>query len=633
MKLKHTILLLVLALGLFAFIRLFESRQLSTTEAKERAARVLDFDRDAISSILIKNTEGKIELRRDDKGVWRVEDPVKDRADSMAVSQLFTTAEALRHDAVIGDEKKGVEKDQLKDYGLMNSETKLKLTGKEKPIELLFGKDAAVEGRVYVKVEGNPAVYVIGKDLKEQIAKKVDDFRDRKLTDVNTTQVTKVVIKTAAGEIEMEKKDQHWALVKPLKARGDDAKIGDLVAQAATTRIESFVRDAAAASGSGLQEPRATVSLWSEGESKPTVLELGASPKDDNEKIFAKSSNRDGVLLLPKTVEALADSKPNDLRDRNLVRVEADIVDRITIEGAGREKVVLGRKGESWVRKVKGKDEAINVAAARRLLDIIRTQSVREFVSDVATELPKYGLDHPKVKLTLSSYASENTAETKAGEKPIASVDFGAVQNDAVYARVEDEPFVVSVPETVLDVLLPDPLQWQPLEIYRMKPEEITSITVTKAGLPPVAIERDKDRNWKLSKGDGAVNQINANSLVNSLASLRAVHWVGAVTADHGFDKPSLVVTFQGGAGGKLSVGADTSTDFARATAEGLNGTFEMSKPDLSAFQLPLLEKPAAPAQPAPADPPAAATPLPSPPVASPPASSEAPTQPVPPLL
>jgi len=633
MKLKHTILLLLLALGLFAFIRVYESKQLSSSERRERAARVLDFDRDAITSILIKNTEGKIELRKDEAGNWRVEDPVKDRADTMAVSQLFTTAEALRHDAVIGDEKKGVDKDQLKDYGLSNSETKLKLSGKDKPIELFFGKDAAVEGRVYVKVEGNPAVYVIGKDLKEQIAKKVDDFRDHKLTDVNTTQVIKAVIRTAAGEIEMEKKDQHWALVKPLKARGDDAKIGDLVAQAATTRIESFVKDAAAASGAGLQEPRATISLWSEGDAKPTVLELGANPKDDKEKVFAKSSSRDGVLLLPKAIEALIDAKPNDLRDRNLIRVEADIVDRITIEGAGKEKIVLARKGESWVRKAGAQDEAINLAAARRLLEVLRTQPARSFVSDVATELPKYGLDQPQVKVTLSSYASENTAETKAGEKPIASLHFGALETNLVYVQVVEEPFIVSVSESVLEVLMTDPLQWQPLEINRAKAEDITTLEVTKAGQPPVSLARDKDKNWKLAKGDGAVNQINVTSLVNTLAGLRAVRWVGAVKPESGFDKPSLVVAFKGASAGKLSVGADAKAEFVLATAEGLNGAFEISKPDLSALQLSLLEKPATSVPPSASDAGAAPPPAVVPAAPAPAASSEAPTQPTPPQL
>lgn len=629
MKLKNTLLLLILAIALFAFIRFYESQQLSSREAKERAGKVVTFDRDKVDAITIKNSESKIELRKDGKGVWRLEEPVKDRADSMAVSQLFTTAESLPYDASIGDEKKGADKDQLKEYGLSNSETKVKFAGKDKPVELLFGKDAAVEGKVYVKLESSNAAYVIGKDLKEQISKKVDDFRDRKLTDINTTQVNKVSIKTNAGEIELEKKDQHWVVVKPLKARGADAKIGDFVSKAATAHVESFVVDATNLSSFGLQEPRATISLWTEDSKQPTVLQIGGNPKDDKEKTYANVSSREGVVLLPKSIETVIDTKPNDLRDKKLVRVEADIVDRQVIEGGGKEKIVLARSGESWVRKVEGKDEAINVAAAKRLLDDVRAEEVTAFVSDVATDLTKYGLDQPRMKLTFSSYASENTAETKAGEKPIVAILFGKAENGNVYARVEDEPFIVSVPETILDVVMTDPLQWQPLDIYNEKAEDITAIEVTRQAQPPISLERDKDKNWKLAKGDGAVNQINVQSLVNTLAKLRAVHWVGAAKPEFGLDQPSIALSFKSGnSSGKLTIGANTPEEFAYAAVDRRKGVFGVSKPDLSALQLPLLEK--APAAPPATTPPAAAAPLPDAPAAPAPAA-EAPAKPAPP--
>ena len=629
MKLRNTILLLVLAGALFAFIRFYESQQLGSREAQERAGRVLTFDRDKVNAITIKNSEAKIELRKDDKGVWKVEEPVKDRADSLAVSQLFTTAEALRYDAVIGDEKKGLDKNQLKEYGLTSSETKIRFAGREKAVELLFGKDAAVEGKVYVKPEGSNIAYVIGKDLKEQISRKVDDFRDRKLTDVNTTQVTRVVIKTGAGEMELQKQDQHWSLTRPLKARGDDSRIGDLISQAATAHIERFIGDTANSSSYGLQEPRATITLWTEGGGKPTILQIGAAPKDEKDqgKIYAKVSSREGVVLLPKSIETLIGTKPNDLRDKNLVRFEADIVDRISIEGAGKEKIVLARKGESWVRKAGEKDESVNIAAARRVLAELQVQQVTAFVSDVAADLPKYGLDQPQIKVTLSSYASENTPETKAGERPIVTILFGKVEDGKVYVRVEDEPFIVSVPENAIEALMTDPLQWQPLEIYQHKPEEITAIEVMRQGQAPISIERDKEGNWKLAKGDGTVNKINAQSLANTLATLRAIRWVGPVKPDYGFEMPAVAVAFKtGGGSDKLTVGVMSTPDATPfATAEGLKGVFELSRPDLSAFQLALLEK-AAPAAPAagaaaPASPATPATPAPAP---APPAEARA---------
>ncbi len=563
MKSRSTLLLLLLAGGIFAYIKFVDSNRLSTLDAQREAKKVVSLDRDKINSVTIKSAEGTIELRKRDNDVWMLEAPVKDRASSMVIAGLFTTAEFLNFDAVLGADKP-VSKDELKDYGLASSETKVTFGGGEKPVELLFGKDAAIEGKLYVKLADDKKVFVISNELKKQITKRADEFRDRKLTDLTTAQ------------------------------------------------IASFVADSANLAAYGLQEPRGTVSLFSEGIDKPTVLQIGAHPKDEADKIYARLSTRESVVVLPKSVEALLDTKPNDLRDKSLLRVESDIVDRITIEGASHEKIVLARSAESWVRKAE-RDLPVNVAEAARLLTDLQNTQVASFEADVATDLPKYGLDQPTVKVTLSSYASENTPETKAGERPIVTVLFGKVEGDKVYAKLDEEPFIVSLSKSILDTIHTDPIQWQELAIYKMKPEEITAIEVTREGQPPVALEREKDK-WKLAKGDGSLNQINAQSLVNTLATLRAVRWNGAAKPEDGLDKPTVIVTFETSANvsGKLTVGAKSADEMWNSTAGGLTGVFAMSKPDEEALVLPLVDKPAAPpppAQPAPAAPDAAATP------------------------
>jgi hypothetical protein len=124
------------------------------------------------NEISIKNAETKIELRKGENNVWMLNEPVKDRADSMAINQLFTTAEALKHDTVITGWKAG-DKDQHKEFGLNNPEIRVKFAGGEKPIELLLGKDAAVEGKIYVKQADENAVYVIPNELKNQLTRRL----------------------------------------------------------------------------------------------------------------------------------------------------------------------------------------------------------------------------------------------------------------------------------------------------------------------------------------------------------------------------------------------------------------------------------------------------------------------------
>ncbi|MEP6669476.1 MAG: DUF4340 domain-containing protein [Chthoniobacter sp.] len=628
MKLKNTLILFIAALAIYAFIHFYESKQPTSQEATDRAGRVVQFDRDKITGITIKNTETKIDLRKKD-GAWFIEAPVKDRADSMAVNQLFTTAESLKSEDSIPTDKDGG-KDMLKDFGLTSSDTRLTFTGGDKPVELILGKDAAVEGKIYVRLDDSKTAHVIGNDLKTQISKKVDEFRDHKLTDVIATQVNKVQFKTAAGEIELAKKDQHWSLDKPFKARGNDQKVGDLISQAANAQVDSFVTDTSNLASFGLQEPRGTFSFSTEGSKEPVVLQIGKALEKDKEKIYVKVSTRNAVLVVPKTVEALLDTKPNDVRDRNLVRFTSDIVDRINIESPGKEKIVLARKGESWVRKSEGKDVPINVAAATRLMSELQSAQVVNFAADVATELPKYGLDQPSVTVTLSSYSSENTAETKAGEKPIVSILFGKIEGDNVYAKLDDEPFVVSIPRGFLSFAMTDPLQWQELTVYKNKPEDITALEIAREGQPTLTLERDKekDKNWVLAKGDGKINQTNLQSMVNTLASLRAVRWVGAATPEQGLAQPKITVSFKTAAGGgKLLIGTQTPDMLNYASAEGLTGTFALSQPDVTAFQLPFIE--GAPGA-APATPSAAPGAVPTAPPITPPVPDVPPAAPAP---
>ncbi len=593
MKLRSTLTLLLLTTSVGVYILLVEIKRPSSREAAERAQLVIALDRSTVDSISIKNTETRIELRKKADNVWYLEEPIKDRADPLVVSQLFSTAESLHHDRMLDKPGKGHEKSQLKDFGITNSEVKLKFSGTEKPVELVLGKDAAVDGKIYTKVEGAENVYVISNDLKTQLTRKADDFRDHRLTSLSPAQVQKVTFKSALGEIELEKKNEQWILLKPLNARGDNSKIGDFISQAATAPIDAFMPDSANLAAYGLQEPRGTVSFFMEGAKEPVVLQIGAKTAPENnekEGTYAKLSTRNSVVLLPKAMERLLETKPNDLRDKKLVRLEADIVDRITLEPAGREKIVLARRGEDWVRKG-NIDKLANAAAANKLLNTIKEQLVAKFVTDIATDLPKYGLDQPQLKVTLSSFASENTAETKAGELPIVTIFFGKMDGDLVYAKLDDEPFIVSLPKSFFNSFLTDPIRWQPLSVYHFKPEELTAIEITRAGQPPMAIERDKEK-WNLAKGDGNINQINAQSLVNTLAALRAVRWTGPAEPSFGFDPAVVTVTFKtnGNVSGKLRIGSQTPEEMSHATADGIDGAFELSKPDRQAFDLALLE-------------------------------------------
>src|SRR6202011_1857909 len=173
--------------------------------------------------------------------------------------------------------------------------------------------------RMYVRFENSKDAFVADQSVRKAIEKKPEDFRDRKLTDLIVTQVSRVVLKTAAGEMELQKKGDHWEIVKPLRARGDDQKIGDLIAQVTTAHIQQFVADDRGdLHPYGLAEPRGSVTLFAQDD-KPgapgQTLQIGSVPEKEKEHVYVRFSPRGFVYALPKKIEELLNTKPNDLRD------------------------------------------------------------------------------------------------------------------------------------------------------------------------------------------------------------------------------------------------------------------------------------------------------------------------------
>ncbi len=598
MNWRTTTVLLAIVVALGLYIKFYESKRPNTEDAEKRAQNVVNFQRDKVDGILIQNGDDKIDLRRHDQK-WRLETPVKDQADSLAVDNLLSDLESWQKQATIPAKEIDADKGKLGEFGLNKPKLRLKLMGKDAPPEIWFGKDAALEGKMYVRFENSKDTFLVPQTVKKDIEKKADDFRDKKLTDLTATQVNKLVLKTAAGEMELQKKGEHWEIVKPMQARADDQKVGDLIAQITTARIEQFVaEDRGDLHPYGLAEPRGSITLFGPDDKTGQMLQIGTVPEKNQDQVYVRFTPRNFVYTLPKKTESLLDTKPNDLRDRHLVRFDRNILDRLTIDAPGKPKIVLARKNEAWTI-VSRNNVGANASEANRLIDTLANEQVTKFVEDVASNLGKYGLDKPQLQITLSSFATENTAETKAGERPFAVIAFGRTDGDNVYARVGDEPFVVSVRKTLLDNVFTDPAQWQELAIFKFKPEQFHRLSVTTDR--EIALVRGPNNQWTATTKESLpVNQTNLQSILNTLSTLHAVRWIGSNPPPNaGFDKPQLMISFTTSpddkAMHKLTVGNADNQGMWFAKVDGRDGVFVINTPDHNALRLPLLQTPATP--------------------------------------
>ena len=117
MKWKTTLLLLIVTIGVFAYLFLVERNRPNTADAAREAQNVVNLSREKINGIVIQNGDDKIDIRRkDDK--WRLETPIKDQADASVVNNLLVELENWQKEATISVKEMEADKSKLSDYGV-----------------------------------------------------------------------------------------------------------------------------------------------------------------------------------------------------------------------------------------------------------------------------------------------------------------------------------------------------------------------------------------------------------------------------------------------------------------------------------------------------------------------------------
>ncbi len=193
MNWRTTLILAAIVLAVFTYLRFFEMKQPSTEEARRQAQNVVNFDRNKIDGIVIQNGDEKIEIRRRDNK-WRLETPIKDQADGALIENLLSDLENWQKEGTIPAKDIEADKSKLNEYGLNKPKLRLKFIGQHRPPEILFGRDAALEGRMYVRFENSKKTFLATQSIKKDIDKRAEEFRDRKLTDLTAAQVRRITL-------------------------------------------------------------------------------------------------------------------------------------------------------------------------------------------------------------------------------------------------------------------------------------------------------------------------------------------------------------------------------------------------------------------------------------------------------
>jgi hypothetical protein len=535
MNLRTTLALLVIAIGLGLFIWILDRRSPSTRE--KRTGYVVDLDRNEVTRLEITNENANTVLIKTPIG-WQITAPVNDRADVRVVDSLLDNIQFLRCDDTISNLGKGEKRQKrLKDFGLLKPRLKLVWQTKKRHSAIEFGADTAVEGTCYVHLEGSDAVFVSGNELKNLVLKRSNAFRDHQITPFLTTQIDRVIVHQPGGDIELARQQSGWQIVRPIKARADDDIVNAALEKINATPILDFAENEKIPSTETENSGR-SVSLFS-GDEKVEIF-CGAAVPNQPDKIYLRVPSRPSLLLVNGSFAQTINVKPNQLRDRRIARLNPDIIDRIRIDNAGTASLLLARHEDRW--EIASQENApANAEAVNRLIATLDSTDVQEFVSDTATDLSRYGLDTPVLRVGFSSYASDNTAESGAGEEPIATLAVGKLDKDTYFARIEEEPYVFSLSKQTVDSLPAQDFNFWALDVLSIERSDLRSIEINNDAGKVELVRNDREK-WVVREKAESQDEAALQTFLNAVSHIRALAWLGPSQPAHGLDHPTEMI-------------------------------------------------------------------------------------------
>jgi hypothetical protein len=521
MKISTTLALLVIAIGLAAFVWILDRRSPGNREQLANKAYLVDVDRNDVTQLEIDNGDTKTRLVKTNDG-WRLTAPVADRADPKVIDTLLYSTQFLKRDDTVGNLGKGEQKrNYLKQFGVLRSRLILRCLGKQTHVELEFGGETAVEGSCYVRIDSKDPVFVTEDDLKNLISKPPDFFRDHQLNPFLAPEIDRIVLTQAAGEIELTRQQDEWQIERPIKARASQVAVTRMLKKISETPVLQFQDEEG---GGELETENApgSITLFS-GESKVKIA-CGASVSNQPGRIYVRVSDRPSTFIVDESLAQTLEQKPDDLRDRKIMRLNPDLLDRIKITTNGQTTAQLGRQEGHWVILDQNNAPA-DTDTVNRLLNTLNSNDVSRFVSDSASDLSNYGLDTPALVFAFSSYSSENTAEENAGETRLATLDIGRQEDANYYARLEEEPYIVSLSKGVVDQLPTSDFAFRSHEILNIPRTDLVSVDVTENG-STVTLTRNPKGQWIVQGQNGSQNDLAIQSFLNALSGLQTSAWV-----------------------------------------------------------------------------------------------------------
>ena len=402
---------------------------------------------------------------------------------------------------------------------------------------------------------------------------------------LDSDKIDELKVSTVAGGVaSLQKGADGWKLTEPTAAKADESEVNGITSNLSSLTVERVVDEAPANLGDyGLKEPVIEVSFKSKGDKALRTLQLGTKTPTGSD-IYAKLANEKKVFLVLGYLESTFNRQPFDLRDKKILSIDRDKVDRLEVVN-GDSTILLTRGAGDW--KLASPVEARgDFGTVEGLVSRLQSAEMKSIVAENPTDMKQYGLDKPAVLVTIGLGSAR------------AQLGLGAKTDKGdVYARDLSRTMVVTVAPDLLTELQKGANDLRRKDIFEFRAYNLTRIELTR-GATTLVVEKIKGKGkdaadtWQNAATKKPLDAAKFEAFLTKLAGFRAQSFADP-KAKTGLDQPALSVKATYDAGKKtesVHIGRAGSDVFAgRPDEPGAakldTAEFEGALKDLDAFK------------------------------------------------
>jgi hypothetical protein len=312
MRGRSTVILLVLAAGLFAYLYFVDAKKpVADDKTKEK---VFTADATKIDQLEVKSASGEVTSLKKEADGWKIVKPIQSPADQNNASDVASTVATLEQDRVVDENPS-----DLKTYGLAPPRIEVGFTaaGEKEPKRILIGDKNPTGMGLYAKLPNSKRVFLVANALETSLNRSTFDLRDKTALKFDATKVDAVELTSKGQTVRVVKSGDEWKLVKPLETPADYTSVEGLIGQLQSAQMMSLKdkpEDVADLKAYGLDKPEVTATV-SSGASN-VVLQLGKAA--DTVTFWARDPSRPAVFTIGNGLAEELRKTANDLRRKEI---------------------------------------------------------------------------------------------------------------------------------------------------------------------------------------------------------------------------------------------------------------------------------------------------------------------------